>query len=105
MRESDQESPRRPFSPSPRLGLPNLGLGVGLRLVAVAGRLASAAPVIGRVEPRALEVDGNRVQHAGHRALAALRTYFGRRLVDAVKKLEKMPVRALVLVDRHPSRG
>jgi hypothetical protein len=45
------------------------------------------------------------VQDAGHRALAALRTCFGLRLVDAVKKLEKMPVGALVLVDRHPLRG
>jgi hypothetical protein len=87
-----------------RLFLVAAGIGL-VRFVAVAGRLPAAASVVRGVEPLALEVDGDRVQNASHRAFAALRTSLRRRLVDAVEKLEKMPVRALVLIDRHPPRG
>ena len=68
-------------------------------------RLAPALAVVGRVEPRALVVDGDGMQHALERSGAADFTLLRARLVHAVEHLEQVPVRALVLVDRHGAQG
>ena len=84
------------------LGPPIVALLVGAASVGVAAAiLPAAAAVVGRVEPRAFEVDGDGMEDARNRALAADRADLRRRLGDAVEQLEHVPVRALVLVDGH----
>ena len=60
-----------------------------------------AAAVVGRVEPRALEVHRDRVEHALDGARAAHLAHLDRRVAHALEHLEHMPLGALVLVDRH----
>src|SRR5439155_18888489 len=103
-----------------------LGLGGLLRLAAAAvGRRALAvaalrvggaafratflralrrAAVVGRVEARPLVVHRDRVQHALQRRRAAHLAVLRRGLRHAVEDLEQVPVRTLVLVDRHGRR-
>src|SRR5207237_10924389 len=63
--------------------------------------LAAAAPVVGRVEARAFEVDRDRVQHPLDRTLPADLTRRRRRIGHALEELENVALRAFVLVDRH----
>jgi hypothetical protein len=46
-------------------------------------------------------VDGDRKEDAFHRRLATDLAFLRARLTHAVEHLEQVPVRALVLVDRH----
>src|SRR5438034_11568566 len=62
---------------------------------------AGAAPVVGRVEAGALEVDRHRIEDALEWPLAADLALLGRGLVDPLEELEQMPVRATVFVDWH----
>ena len=62
-----------------------------------------AASVVGRVEARALEVDRDRVQHAGRRRTAHLA--LGRGILDdPLHHLEPVVIGTAVLVDRHANR-
>ena len=70
------------------------------RRLALLGRLARTA-VVGRVEPRALEVDRDRVQHLLDRTLAADLADLRGRVVHPVEELENVPVRTAILVDGH----
>src|SRR5207237_3464059 len=67
-------------------------------------RLARASAVVGRVEARALVVDRDGVKHAYERRRPTDLTALRAGLVHAVEDLEQMPVRTLVLVDRHGGR-
>src|SRR4051812_3252541 len=90
-------------------GLGRVGLLVGLLRVvlvgAVGGRLVHLALALGRavvrvVEPRALEVHGDGVEHAGDRRAALFALGHGR-IGDLLHHLEQVPVLAAKLVDRH----
>jgi LCP family protein required for cell wall assembly len=69
-----------------------------------ASRPARRPRVVGGVEARALEVDGDRVQNDLDRALTADWAVLRRRRVDRLEHLEKVPVGTTVLVRRHESR-
>ena len=71
------------------------GLGGRVHLALALGRA-----VVRVVEARALEVDGDRVEHPLHRRAAVLADRDGRSL-DLLHHLEEVPVLAAVLVDRH----
>src|SRR4051812_3431509 len=72
------------------------------RIAVLRGRLlARATAVVRRVEARALEVDGHRIEHALERPLAADLALLGLRVADLLEELEQGPVGAAVLVDRH----
>src|SRR6266540_3201776 len=110
----------RPTSPRPsrepiagRLAPPSLGLG-GLLLdlldflAAVPLRglpLLRPAPIVRRVETRALEVGGDREEHDLDRPFSADLARFRRRVAHALETFETVSIRAPVLVDRHGRQG
>ncbi len=94
-----------------RLGLVRLRLlaGVPARLAAAIAvrraRTPVAAPVIGRVEARALEVDRSRIEHLRDRPCAADLAHLGRRIRHALEQLEGVAVWAAIFVDRHGGKA
>src|SRR5207253_6328694 len=75
----------------------------GRARIAVLRRLfpAAAAPVVGRVEARSLEVDRYRMQHHLERTLAAHRAHLRSRRVDRLEEFEQVTFRTAILVRWH----
>src|SRR5579884_938108 len=88
-----------------RLGVALRGLGLRLAAARVAFlRRRLALAVVGRVEARALVVDRDRVEHELDRRHVADVAALGRGRRHRLEALERMPVRAAVLVNRHSGR-